>query len=77
MNYLYELIFLISFVECYEFVKFFISEDLGIIKKIFKEWGYGILEIILGVVGGVLFIFEILYEEVKKYIEFLVECLLE
>lgn len=41
------------FVECYGLVKFFISEDLVIIKKIFEDRGIGMFEIVLGVVGGV------------------------
>lgn len=73
----YELISLTSFSERYESAKSSISEDLGIIKKIFKERGHGILETISGAAGGVLFMPDILYKEAKIYIESLAERLSE
>lgn len=77
LNHPHELISLTSFAERYESAKSSISEDLGIIKKTFKERGYGTLETIPGAAGGVLFIPEISYEEAKKYIESLAERLSE
>lgn len=56
LNHPHELISLTSFAERYESAKSSISEDLGIIKKTFKERGYGTLETIPGAAGGVLFI---------------------
>ena len=67
----HELISLTSFAERYESAKSSISEDLAIIKKTFRERGYGILETLPGAAGGVLFIPEISYEEAKKYLEFM------
>lgn len=46
LNHPHELISLTSFAERYESAKSSISEDLGIIKKTFKERGYGTLETI-------------------------------
>lgn len=66
LNHPHELISLTSFAERYESAKSSISEDLGIIKKTFKERGYGTLETIPGAAGGVLFIPEISYEEAKN-----------
>jgi len=62
LNHPHELISLTSFAERYESAKSSISEDLGIIKKTFKERGYGTLETIPGAAGGVLFIPEISYD---------------
>ncbi len=44
LNHPHELISLTSFAERYESAKSSISEDLGIIKKTFKERGYGTLK---------------------------------
>ncbi|MGG5359580.1 MULTISPECIES: pur operon repressor [unclassified Enterococcus] len=73
----HELISLTSFAKRYESAKSSISEDLAIIKKTFKERGYGSLDTIPGAAGGVLFTPEISYEEAKKYIESLAERLSE
>ena len=49
----HELISLSLFAKRYESAKSSISEDLGIVKKTFKERGIGLLETLPGAAGGV------------------------
>ena len=54
------------FVNKYESAKSSISEDLTIIKKTFKDRGFGTLETMAGAAGGVIFTPEIPFETAKE-----------
>lgn len=73
----HELTPLTFFVNKYESAKSSISEDLTIIKKTFKERGFGTLQTVAGAAGGVIFTPEIPFSEAKKMVEVLCERLSE
>ncbi|KRN27903.1 purine operon repressor [Lactobacillus selangorensis] len=57
------------FAARYESAKSSISEDLGIIRRTFKQRGTGILETIPGAAGGVRYIPTITKEDAAKFID--------
>jgi purine operon repressor len=65
------------FVNKYESAKSSISEDLTIIKKTFKDRGFGTLETMAGAAGGVIFTPEIPFETAKEMVDELCERLSE
>lgn len=77
LNHPHTLTPLTYFVKKYESAKSSISEDLTIIKKTFKERGFGILETVAGAAGGVIFTPSIPFSESKSMIDSLCERLSE
>ena len=73
----HELTPLTFFVKKYESAKSSISEDLTIIKKTFKERGFGTLQTVAGAAGGVIFTPEIPFEDAKQMVDSLCERLSE
>lgn len=73
----HELISLSLFAKRYESAKSSISEDLGIVKKTFKERGIGLLETLPGAAGGVVFIPVMEEKEAYEYVHKLAERLSE
>ena len=65
------------FVNKYESAKSSISEDLTIIKKTFKDRGFGNLETMAGAAGGVIFTPEIPFETARLMVNELCERLSE
>ena len=65
------------FVNRYESAKSSISEDLTIIKKTFKDRGFGTLETMAGAAGGVIFTPEIPFESARLMVNDLCERLSE
>ena len=65
------------FVNKYNSAKSSISEDLTIIKKTFKERGFGTLETMAGAAGGVIFTPEIPFEKAQEMVKELSERLSE
>ena len=73
----HELTPLTFLVKKYESAKSSISEDLTIIKKTFKERGFGTLQTVAGAAGGVIFTPEIPFEDAKQMVDSLCERLSE
>lgn len=65
----HKLVSLTYFANRYDSAKSSISEDLGIIKKTFKERGTGTLETVPGASGGVRYIPELSKQETRDFVE--------
>lgn len=57
-----------KFLELLNVVKFIISEDIVVVREVLERFSMGKIEIIVGVVGGIKYIFLIGYDKKKEFL---------